>query len=366
MSRMKGVSRLALIVLGASIWSRVVLAGECDPTFVRQSRDTITVLPTGLDDTENIQCALDSAVSRHRWTAIRFVSATYHTQQLAVTNFVGSLFGAGAGSTVVQNLPNLVVTPSDPFSQAPGPTVKWPVILAFNGGQIGIHDLAFQAVGQAPTTGWSFQETTFTELVGAVLVLGAHANVNVDRVRVEGEASTGPFGYNIINGIFPEGDFGGNPELQSGSFTVTRSTFRAVNSPTPFADTDHYVVALIHNTYENTFFGLEALDFRNTRLLFANNKINATIGVNVYDAGTLPFGVESSDLLFVGNTFSGINGVVIQATFGPDVRCAILGNDLRGVSGVGIYLGPGTYGCLVAGSGKNVNIIDLGQGNQVK
>jgi len=365
MDQTRRIFCVALIALGASFSSQATSAIACDHTYVREGRNAITLLPTGLDDTANIQCALDQAVARHRWTAIQFVAGTYKTAQIVATNFVGSLSGAGSNRTVVQNLPNLEVTATDFVTQAPSLLVKWPTLFAFNGGNIGVYDLAIRVVGAAPTTGWSFFGEQFKELVAGILILGARAHVSVDHVRVEGEQSNGPFSYNVINGIFPEGAFGGNPSLQSGSFTVTRSTFRRVNSPAPFALTDHFLAIYSHNTYEDTFFGLEALDFRNTKLLFSNNRVDATIGVDVYDYGELPFGVESSDLLFFHNTFVGDNGIALEATFGPDVHCALLGNDVSAVSGVGIYLGPGTYGCHVAGSGKNANIVDLGEHNQI-
>ena len=68
----------------------------CDPDFVLQDSIVFTVLPTGTDDTANLQCAFDAAVAAGDGAEVRLVAADYHTAQIVVYDFLGKFSGAGA------------------------------------------------------------------------------------------------------------------------------------------------------------------------------------------------------------------------------------------------------------------------------
>ena len=81
----------------------------CDSAFVTQLVNVIAVKPTGVDDTANIQCAFDAAVTSGPGVDVRLHQGTFHTGQIVVNDFHGKFAGAGLRGTVVTSLPNLHV-----------------------------------------------------------------------------------------------------------------------------------------------------------------------------------------------------------------------------------------------------------------
>jgi hypothetical protein len=202
-------------------------ADQCNPTFVQENGQTITVLPTGLDDTANLQCAFDNAVTIGPGVTVRLVEGTYHTRQIVVNNFRGAFTGAGGDKSVLTNLPNLYVTPVDNSNNLPSAKNPWPSLVSFVGGDFLVSDLGMRITGDKPTTGWTislFPGPTFYELAIGFAVLGTKANALFLCVNIEGEPAMGTlYGYNLINGIYFEG-LGIGPITAalpiSGSFTV--------------------------------------------------------------------------------------------------------------------------------------------------
>ena len=64
-------------------------AAPCNSSFVVRHGAIITVLPTGVDDTENLQCAFDTAVAADQGASVRLEEGTYHTRQIVVNDFNG-------------------------------------------------------------------------------------------------------------------------------------------------------------------------------------------------------------------------------------------------------------------------------------
>ena len=55
---------IALILTAAIVWGTSAVSADtiCDPDYVTQSGNLISIQPTGVDDTANLQCAFDAAV----------------------------------------------------------------------------------------------------------------------------------------------------------------------------------------------------------------------------------------------------------------------------------------------------------------
>ena len=206
-------------------------ASLCNSAFVTQQGRTFTVLPTGTDDTANLQCAFDAAVAAGSGAEVRLSAGAFHTAQIVVNEFRGSFSGAGPGKTVLFNLPHLYVTPVDMYLNPPSAANPWPTLFAFVGGDFAISELAIHIVGDEPTTGWTFWGIAppFREMAGGIIILGTRTDAHITDVLVEGEAKEATmFGYNLINGIYYEGWIGENSPPISGSFHVHNSTFRFV------------------------------------------------------------------------------------------------------------------------------------------
>ena len=340
-----------VLVVAAAIASRtgVVSADTgCDKAFVKRTGRAVTVKPTGIDDTENLQCAFDAAVALGSGAQVQLKSGTFNTGQIVVNGFNGKFKGEGAKNTVVTNLPNLYVTPENFYFNPPSTDNPWPSLFVFVGGDLTVSDLAIHISGDDGTTGWTIFgiDPPITELAHGFAILGPEANAQFKHILVEGQpAENSLFGYNLINGVFYEGFIGENPDSISGAFTVRNSTFRAVGSGTPIANLSDATVTISHNEFEGVYFAMDGGDFVNSEYVFSNNNVDATFGVSLYNI----FASEDagSTLLIEKNTFRGETGIDLAQTFGEGNSCEISKNDLQNVTGTKINLGSEVTGCIV-------------------
>ena len=139
------------------------------------------------------------------------------------------------------------------------------------------------------------------------------------------------------------------------------SIFRHVGSGTPVVNMSNATVVISHNKFEEVFLGMDGGDFINSTLEFSHNNVNAVIGFDLYNI----YAAEDigSSFLIKNNVFRGEIGPAFEQVFGEGNECLLLGNNVQGVTDIGIYLGPGTTGCTVVGSGANTNVLDLGTDN---
>ena len=77
--------------------------GACDEAFVQidNSSMVINVAPTGIDDTVNIQCALDTAAS-DGYPTVRLGRDSYYISNLLVEGFKGSFEGTAQAATLLE------------------------------------------------------------------------------------------------------------------------------------------------------------------------------------------------------------------------------------------------------------------------
>ena len=68
--RRRLVITMMLLLFAATSW-RAALAAPCDPAYVRAHHTTVVVLPSGGDDTANLQCAIDQATARGRGAIVQ-------------------------------------------------------------------------------------------------------------------------------------------------------------------------------------------------------------------------------------------------------------------------------------------------------
>ncbi len=372
---MKLVERLgmaaALVAFGLSAESVASAEGRgtacgCGPNVVPE-RGALVVLPTGHDDTHNLQCAIDRA-GRLGIRKVKLTEGTYYTGQLVANNFVGHLVGAGAENTVVRNLPEpLYVTPEDfLFVGPPSAENPWPSLLAFVGGRFKVSDLTVRIVG-VPTSGWSAFgiQPPIEALSHGIVILGTRADAVIENVVIEGEKLPSDllYGYNLYNGVYFEGANGENPPPLAGSFTVRHCVFQRVASGTPVVNLTDADVRIIDNRFEDVFLGSDLGDLQRTRYAFVGNRVSADgVGLDQYDGCLGPVcGVASSTLTVAGNRFERA-GVRLEGTLGSRVRCALIANDFAPDVSPDVFLGAGTHDCLVVGT---ADVVDQGTNNRV-
>src|SRR5271165_3391865 len=281
---------LSLVALGLPL---AVHASACNSAFVQQRGRTLTVLPTGVDDTANLQCAFDSASASGPGATVQLVEGTYKIRQIVVTNFVGAFIGAGAKKSLLTNLPNIYVNPNPSWASAlPSASNPYPVLVSFIDSDFLVSDMGMIITGQQPTTGWVLPglppPLEFYELLCGFTFAGSKGNGVFLGVDIEGQdAPTLLTGYNVINGILFEGTGTGFDTAEqpiTGSFVVTDSTFRSVDSATPSSNVQNSSILISRNTERDVGIGGELNGLLNSRYEYSFNTVQAsTVYDPVYD-----------------------------------------------------------------------------------
>jgi hypothetical protein len=369
-----------IALLPATAWASGSLA-PCDPNYVFHFGRVWLVLPTGSDDTSNIQCAFDHAATEHGSTLL-LTAGTYYTGQIAVFDFVGTFRGLGRDDTIIKTLDRtLQVAPLNFFENPPTPengVNPWPSIFAFVGGDVVISDLSFYSTPNVWTTGWTWTGlgVTVYELAHAFVVVGpvvpgqdyTEANAALYRVRIEGVTQPGTlYGYDPISAIYYEGFFGapyGQTLPLRGKFDAHDSEFRHFGGGTNLYNLYGSQVSITGNRYKDSFEGMDIGGAVNTVYEYANNEVfnSSAWGLNIYG----PF--TSSTLLVKNNVITGLGmGLYLDdtVTFAGDMKCRLLKNAVENVSDVGIYLGQGVTDCLVLCKSPHDTVKNLGTDNKL-
>ncbi|MFO1204887.1 MAG: hypothetical protein U1E63_03975 [Burkholderiales bacterium] len=368
-------------------------SAQCDPNNVSQQGKTITVKPTGIDDTKNLQCAIDLAVKAGRGSVVELAGPTgrpFYTAQLVAKNFKGTIRGKGMKRTIIQNLPDLCVTPVDYFSAPPTPPPSpasgscpagknpWPILLTVDGGDVVVSDLAIQIVGDAPTKQWTLSFIPvgpLTMLQAAIGAAGTGPRIRVARVSLSGAVSD-LGALNVENGIAFTGGFASGTEL-SGYCEATDSYIKTMFRASFVSWVKDATVVFENNTFDLVGFAGVFNGLTNTDVKFVKNKVKSIYGVSVEDFPfvPLPEGAFTNSRVFIAhNTFSSqIPGagfaIGILATFKGKTSCAVVLNDTKGVeldppAAYPIVLGPGTKDCLVVTREANT-VLDVSGKNRV-
>jgi hypothetical protein len=361
---------LVLALVFALVWTAGAASADtvCDPAYVTQSGNVISVRPAGVDDTANLQCAFDAAVSYGEGAHVQLQAGTFHTGQVVINDFQGTFTGAGMNDTEIVNLPNLYVTPVDMYLNPPSASNPWPSLFSFVDGDYHIADLAIRITSDHPTAGWTIFGISppVKELALAIAVLGDEAHVRVDRVLIEGEPMENSlYGYNLINGIYMEGFMGELPWPPiSGSLEVYNSVFKHLGAPVPLLNLENATVVISRNRIEDVFDASDASDLVDSNVTFSHNQVDGAFFGYWYYPG---YGVDSegSKILIKNNVFrESTYGLYFEGVLGPGNECLMLGNNVQDITDIGIYLGPDVEGCTVVGGGNNVtNVVDEGTNN---
>jgi hypothetical protein len=192
--------------------------------------------PNDVDDTANIQGALNKCVAYGPGCTVLLAAGTYLTKQVVAYNFQGTFKGTGMNSTTVEALPNLPVTNQLVTSCQPDLTdCIWPSLFEFVDGNISVSDLSIKITAVPATQPWTDEVDTFTHtmLYDVLGFMGQHpTDVSIARIRMEGQPSalSTDWGYNVVNGVdysgqLPRSSARFDYYFLSGSLTVQSSFF---------------------------------------------------------------------------------------------------------------------------------------------
>lgn len=187
----------------------------CDDTFVQTAADkqSIQVKTTSVDDTENIQCALNAAANS-MVSSIKLSAGTYYIKSIEIENFVGAIEGKGKTLTTIEVIDDSVRCGSQ--TQAG----KYSAALKFVRGEPRLRFMTIR-VNHPCNGGRAINSIVhFTGAVGTMdncpndVIFGV-----VDRVIIEG--STEPNSQDLAIRVGPEKTSCSNALL--GSFKLNRS-----------------------------------------------------------------------------------------------------------------------------------------------
>ena len=203
--------------------------------------------PNGVNDTSNLQAALDTCVTYGRDCTVQLAAGKYLTSQLVAYNFRGTFKGKGKDRTIIEALPELEVTglpevpPEDYGLCKPNTTdCSWPSLLMFVDGDIHVSDLAVKITAVPATKPWFLLGyLKFTALLDAVKVMGQYrTNASVERIAILGthdDSDTSLGGFNLGNGVHIAGELPRSKTFLdfyslSGAFSVSNSSFKSMYS----------------------------------------------------------------------------------------------------------------------------------------
>jgi len=352
----------------------------CDPTYVQQKGMGITVLPTDGDDTANLRCAIDYAVTLGPGVTVQLLDHTYKTEQLVLQGFRGTIRGAGMTKTVVRNsdLPMPIQNPITFPEYLPSLANPYPTLISVVGDDIVLADLSVHIVGPNPTAGWYWAGGgPYYFVVPALAVVGSNTTLQARRIEIAGSDKC-PFDPegNLLADIEFWNFFSGTlPWPSSSTLVVEDSVFKSCGGIIGY-DILNSKVVVTGSRFYTPWYGVAVSDMGNSSVEVSHNEFNgssnpadAPVGVDVW-AGNYGTGIRDSSILIRNNRFSGVYGVLLEAnwvtpdpndpTFYGAIDCSIVGNNVQRVSGYGYWFQPGTYGCTVVGQGKGTVQDDTG------
>jgi parallel beta-helix repeat protein len=200
--------------------------------------------PNHVDDTANLQAALDDCVRIGPNCTVQLAAGKYLTKQLVAYNFRGSFKGKGKSKTIVEALPELDVSafpkrPSSEFFECkPNITdCSWPTLILFVDADIRISDMSIKITAVPSTKPWFFGDVEYTALTDAMRFTGQdRTNASLERVAISGmhdDSDTSYVGFNVSNGVMFSGEF---PRSETpldyyflrGTLTVSNSSFNTM------------------------------------------------------------------------------------------------------------------------------------------
>ena len=197
--------------------------------------------PNHVDDTVNLQAALDTCVAHGKGCIVQLAAGNYLTKQLVAYNFQGTFKGKGMSQTTLEALPQLDVTgfperPADEFFECKPNTTDctWPSLIIFADGDIQISDMAIKITAVPSAKPYWVYGSEITGLYDVVRVMGLYnrTNASLVRVAISGMADNSG-GTNVANGVIFAGEFPKSKTdldyyFLTGTFSVTNSSFNTM------------------------------------------------------------------------------------------------------------------------------------------
>lgn len=235
----------------------------CDAAEVKLGNNYIQVAPTGVDDTVNIQCALDLAIEK-RIPEIRLTQGDFFISSLLAKGFAGTLQGGGRDHTRITLLEQSIDC---------GNTSA---IVTFSGGEPRIRWLALiWPEGRHPCTGgggWLYQLLRFTGSVDGEPACNNVSYATVDRVALSGPSTGWPDGSAYTFGVVSES---GCSDVVLGTLRVNRSVISGFGFGVYARMGGGAQVGIFHNVMDGNHAGFSA-DIEDAVVTVSGNRFAST------------------------------------------------------------------------------------------
>ena len=336
--------------------SEAAQAAGCDPEYVSVSGPRIYVEPTGVDDTSNLQCALDAAAAMRRGE-VRLARGDFFTSFLAVEGLNGTVRGAGSELTHVYSLPEGI----DCIGQfaLTGETS----MLRFGGGDVTLRGFSVGIGGdhvcEAPRIDFVNPDGTGVK-DGSIEAIGVLANLPVAglcpdpqpvALKVVDLAVDGALFYDLEGPIRLWDGFShailASPFHQTyeacpgvrlvGDIVVQNSRFDDVLLGVTAVMVDDSTVRVTGNRFHDSLWGVTIVDFSGSRAVVSHNDMAGVLSFGVFGiADALP-GDEPFRLDVRNNTIGVLeeaDGIAILDFAGefvgqPLIDATVIGNEIE-------------------------------------
>jgi len=341
-----------------------------DPNYVvyNEATNTYTISPTGDDDTQNIQDALDAAVaSGPRSKVVLTAGEFWLSKPIQVADFDGILRGAGKTETVIQNKEGVL------FPLAEPPVGLWPYYFVFYLENMGgsKHDSLKITVSDMTLICADLSETWYITFPGAVgsfeipfsdynpiCVFGkykgqetrviegeeyqVHAgekgyyDITIERLQVEGlDSYEHPWGWgeisNVHNAIVIQGWIETYPVNDDtfifygivpnqGKVTITDCTIIDPQNGITITDQQHSKITIKNNEITNsltdvsTYYGVELGSNTDSRLYIRKNEIEG------FTSGICAFSGSNYGRAYRNKISATVSGVQLDGVSGWRVK----------------------------------------------
>jgi hypothetical protein len=307
----------------------------------------VTVLPTGIDDTQNLQCAIDLGTALGPGATIQLAEGTFTTAQLVVNGLRGTIKGMGANATVIHN-PATPISIDRPNCQnagpgcfidsLPSPVNRYPSLISVIGRNVLLADLKFEIVGTQTTglwhTPWGFDAELLSNIIQ---LIGSKSVLVIERVSF---TSGGVIYDSQHNAYAGQAVSAVNAWSFSRPWFVTNSLLRIANchfdvpNGIDTYNLDESLVFITDNHFEIPGTAWFISDVRHSWLEATHNHVKS-VGTGVTDilgwAGNIGTGIVGSNLLFADNFLSGKVGISFQPGAFHDVKCKAVNNNVEHV-----------------------------------
>jgi hypothetical protein len=357
---------------GALLWGILELILLLPTTVWAGGRTVMVPPPNGVDDTANIQGALNKCVKYGPGCTVQLQAGTYLTKQVVVYNFQGTFKGMSSNRTTIQALyPLFVNIPDAYFNGECMPNITtclWPTLFVFVDGNIQVSDVNLMELappGMA-TTGWYGAGTETTDLLDLLRFMGKNpTNVSIERIAMEGLPDDSPTssGFDVISGVTYTGELPRSTTpfdyyFLSGTFTVSNSSFSTMDDGVGqdgFLQSGHIVIGgspSAGNHFENTYAGMDMgtsessvfdISYNTSLGIYAGILVEPWLSVFVPSSPSI---YSIHDNKFIGTGYFGDGIFLYDDATNPWIQAAVWNNTVEVQNlieeGIGVYNTKGT------------------------